>query len=514
MSNISANNKRIAKNTFYLYVRMIVLIIVNFYTTKVILENLGIDDFGLYNVVAGFVAMISFLNTSMTNSIQRFLNFEIGKGKDGNVNAYFETAILVQTLIIAFFFLIGETIGLWFINNKLVIPEDKIIAANVVYQFSLLVLFFRTIDVPFKAVIIAKEKMNFFAGISLVEAGFQLAIAFALSLLVIRRLEWYAILLFFTTVVVLGFNMVYSLRLVPGLKVRLRTTSDKLREVMSFSGWNLFGSASGVVKSQGINILMNLFFGVAVNAARGIAFQVLSCVQTFVANFQMAINPQIIQSYAKNDIVRYKFLALSSAKISFTLMWLLTLPILFCVKDLLELWLGDVPVLTDVFLQIILLTGLVDALGSSISVPIYATGKVRDYQVIVSFIIIMILPISYVAYKLGASAEIGMWISLCLSIVAQVVRVIIWCRLTKINSLDYIRAIVLPGGMILFLSFGITYMINEVIQPVCSNSFVFILLTSFYTVIINLSLIYFLMLNKNEKAFVGSRIQKIKHKYL
>ncbi len=509
-SDSSLKNKQIAKNTFYLYIRMILLIVVNFYTTRVVLQSLGVEDFGLYNVVAGFVSMIAFLNHSMTNSIQRFYNFELGKGSAGNIKEYFETALLTQSLVVLFILIFTESIGLWFLNNKMVIPDDRIISANIVYQFSLLILIITTLEVPFNAIIIAKEKMNFYAIMSLIEAVAQLFIAYAISITSSYRLEIYAFLLFSISGIKLACNIVYSRHLIDGLRIRIKLYKSKLREVLSFSGWNLFGSASGVIKSQGINVLMNMFFGVAINAARGIAYQVLSCILKFVGNFQIAINPQIVQSYAMNDFDRYKSLTMSSAKISFTLMWFLTLPILFCSAPLLNLWLGDsVPEYSSLFLKIILLTGLIDSLGAAISVPIYATGKIRNYQIIVSSIIISIIPISYIVYETGGTPASGMWISLGLSFVAQIARVTIWSRLNKISPMEYIKKILCPAIIIMGISFLISYRINTFCLSIENYGLIYILVTTLYTVIINAILIYYIMLNASEKEFIKGCIMKV-----
>ncbi len=513
MSNNSANNKRIARNTMYLYFRMLLLVVVNFYTTRVVLHNLGVDDFGLYNVVAGFVSMIAFMNQSMTNSIQRFYNFELGQGEKSDLKRYFETALLAQLVITSVILLFTETIGLWFLNNKMVIPIHRIHSTKVVYQCSLLVMIVTTLEVPFNAIIIAKEKMNFYAAVSLIEAAGQLFIAYVISVAENGRLELYASLLLGLSIIKMACNIIYSKRLIPHLKIRVAYYQEQLREVLSFSGWNLFGSASGVLKSQGINVLMNMFFGVAVNAARGIAYQVLSCLFKLVGNFQVAINPQIVQSYSMGDFGRYKKLTMSSAKISFTLMWFLTLPILFCSDSLLSLWLGDsVPKYASIFLKIILLTGLVDSLGAAISVPIYATGKIKKYQVIVSTIIMLILPISYVVYKMGGSPTLSMWISLALSVVAQLARVIIWSRLVHIHWGEYVKKIILPAVLIMAISFVCSLGINRVVDGIHNSKVIFILLTALYTVILNSFCIYTLMLSSSEKVFILNLIRKIFHK--
>ena len=504
-------NKRIIKNTFFLYIRMLLLIVVNFYTVRVVLQNLGVENYGLYNVVGGFVSMIAFLNQSMTNSIQRFMNYEIGRGEQNDVKKYFETALLTQGLISLFVLISLETVGLWFLNTYMSIPEGSKLAANIVFQFSILSLLLKIIEAPFAAVIIAKERMGFYAVISLIEAFGQMVIAFAI-VIVQNKLESYSFMLLCLSCCILLSNIVYSRKLITGLGIRIKYHKEALKEVLSFSGWNLFGAASGTIKSQGINVLMNIFFGVVVNAARGVSFQVLGCLQRFVANFQVAINPQIVQSYAARDYDRYRSLTFSSAKISFALMWILTLPVVFCIGDLLALWLGEgnVPEYTDVFVKIILFTGLVDALGSSISVPLYATGKIRNYQIIVSSITIMVLPISYALYKIGYPPMASMYVSLILSIIAQLARVKIWANQTNNKFWLYIKEIIFPFLCVMSVSYLISYgVFYNLIEG--ANSYGKIIFIGFFTSIVNLLLIYLLVLSVNEKSFVKSKIYQKLH---
>ena len=504
------NNKRIAKNTIYLYFRMIILIAVSFYTVRVILENLGVEDYGLYNVVAGFVSMISFLNQSMTNSIQRFINYEMGRGDFESLNKHFESALLSQSIISLIVVCISESIGIWFLNSQMNIPSDKVFAANVVFQLSILTLIFKILEAPFTAIIIAKEKMNFYAMISLFEAFGKLFIAYSISIVKGNKIETYAFLLFVISLIVIICNVFYAKKLMTIIRIRLKYYKNILKNILSFSGWNLFGAASGVIQGQGINVLMNIFFGVAINAARGVAYQISACIDQFVGNFQVAINPQIVQSYALKDMNRYKELTFYSAKISFVLIWFFTLPLLFCVEKVMNLWLGtNVPEHTVSFVKIIMCISLVNAFASSISVPIYATGKIKNYQVTVSTINILVLPISYVFYLLDFIPETSMYVAFFIAIIAQIVRVFIWSRLTKFKTMHYVKEIILPALCIILIS---TFLLMITYSYIPDDfDFLNIICTVSLTTTVNIVLIYAIMLNTYERNKLKNIILKKLH---
>lgn len=502
------NNKRIAKNTMFLYMRMFLLLFVGFYTTKIILETLGINDFGLYNVIAGFVAMISFVNTSISNSIQRFLNFEIGKGENGNVNRYFTVALMTQLIIAGAFVVLAETIGLWFINNKLCIPDNRYFAANFVYQASIITIVLKIFQSPFQAMVIAKEKMEFYAYQSLIEVFLQLGIAFLLGWISNHKLEIYSVLLLFITICIFICNVIYSKSIQNNLSIKPTYDSIVFKEVFSFCGWNLFGSASGVLTNQGINVLMNVFFGVTINAARGIASQVYSGVQKFIANFQLAMNPQIVQSYACGDKERYLKLCYTNFKVSVYLMWIIVLPLVVCCQDVLDLWLGDnYPKQTLIFVDLVLLTGIVEALGSSISVPLYATGNIKEYQIVVSIVRMLSLPIAYVAYKMGYPAESSMLIILIVDILAQILRVYIWTKMVKINPIDYVKIIVLPLIITMLITSFFSYLMSSYF--ILESKLLKITSVTIFTLIINTPTILLIALSVNERKIVIQAVVKI-----
>lgn len=508
----SVENTRIAKNTAFLYIRMLLLFVVNFYTTRVLLRELGVEDFGLYNVVAGFVTMLGFMNQSMTNSIQRFMNYQMGLKEKGNVKLYFEVSLSVQLLIGLLILMLLESAGVWFLNSKMTIPSERITEANIIYQLSCLSLLISVIRTPYNAVVIAKEKMNFYAYMSIIEAIIKLTVAFLIGVVPIFKLSFYSGGLLVLSLLFLIISMIYVRRIEPLLKLRLSWNTTVFKEIFSFSGWNLFGTASGMAKSQGINVLMNVFFDVTINAARGVAFQVLGGIQQFVANFQSAINPQIVQSFANENKERYFFLTYASAKISVFLMWIITLPVIVCIKDVLQLWLGKgmVPPHTEEFVIIILLTGLFDALGSSLSTSIYATGKIKRYQIVVSTIKILVLPISYYLYRIGFAPASSMYVSLCLAAVEQFMRVRIWSRLVDENPFIYLKTIILPAFTVMATSYILSYLFSSLVS--IHSPFLSVLVIGGVSFIIGTSLIYIIGLNSDERNRIRVMIISKIHK--
>ena len=294
MSDTAANNKRIAKNTLMLYVRMLFMMIIGLYTSRVILDKLGEVDFGIYNVVGGFVTMFTVISGAMTTATQRFLSFEIGKGEDGDVKGIFSTMLIIHLMLGCIILVLGETLGVWFINEHMNFPEGRYVAANWVFHFSLLVFILNVINVPYTGAIIAYEKMSAFAYFSVVDAVLKLAICYVITITPFDRLVVYAALMAFIQMAMIAAYYIYCRRKFSECRFALFFNRAYGKEVTSFVGWNLIGSLAGVAKEQGINVVLNMFFGPAVNAARGIAYQVLSKINGFVSNFQMAMNPQII----------------------------------------------------------------------------------------------------------------------------------------------------------------------------------------------------------------------------
>lgn len=395
------NSKRIAKNTLLLYIRLIFTMAVGLFTSRVILATLGVEDYGVYNVVAGFVMMFSFFTSSLGAAISRFLTYELGKGESGKLQRIFSTSVNVQLLLSLAILILAEAIGVWFVNHKLNIPVDRLYAANWAFQCAILSFIFNLISVPYNAAIIAHERMSAFAYISILEVTLKLVIVYVLYISPIDKLITYSIL--FATVSLI-------IRLVYGgycrkhfAECRYQAVIDKpmLKEITGFAGWNLLGSGAYLFNTQGVNIVMNLFFGVTVNAARGIATQVEGVVRQFVTNFTTALNPQITKSYAAGNMEYMYTLVCRGAKYSYFLMLVFAVPFMFEADIILKLWLDKVPEYTSIFLRLTMIGTLCDVLGNSTANACWATGKVKTYYLWVGSIGSLVFFISYGLFALG-----------------------------------------------------------------------------------------------------------------
>lgn len=506
-TNKISGNRRIAKNTFFLYLRMLLLIFITFYSTKIILIALGVDDFGLYNVIAGFVSMAAFLNTSLSNSIQRFLNFELGKGENNDFEKVFSISLLSQIIVSIFVILLAETIGLWLLNTQMSIPQNRIMAANIVYQFSVVSLIVKILQAPYNAVIVAYEKMQFYAYITLIEVLLQLGIAYIMLIDLNNKLEWYSFGMFFIIVITFIWCIIYSKKIHTLLEFKLTFDKQIFNKLYSFSGWNLLGSASGVLMHQGINVIINIFFNVAINAARGLSFQVIAGVQRFISSFQLAINPQIVQSFASGDKTRYLTLCYANFKISFYLMWIIALPLLLSCEHVLELWLDIVPDYTIEFVKVSLIWGMVEALGSSVSVPMNATGNIKKYQIVISLIKVTSLPITVLVFQMGFAPIWSLYICVFIDLIAQYFRIKIWTFEVGDSIIHYAKSIIIPGIVILISSYFLCNFISR--NVLTDNPILSILYSIIITLPINLGLLFFIGFNYSERNII---LEKFKWK--
>ncbi len=416
MNDINDNRScRIAKNTLMLYVRMLVLMLVGLYTSRVVLEVLGEDDFGIYNVVGGVVAMFTIISGALNSAVQRFITFEMGKGAEARLNKVYSTAVTIQLVLAAIVVIIAEPAGLWFIENEMTIAPERISAARRVLHFSLLAFVLNLMSVPQMASITAHEKMSAYAYIGLMDGFLRLGVAFLIMKSPIDRLVYYAALMA---------GVVLSVRLAYGIycrrnfeECRYRPVFDRslIKEMFSFAGWNFIGVTSGVLRDHGGNILVNLFSGPAVNAARGMAFQLNGAVQGFVTNFMTAVNPQITKSYAAGD-KEYLFpLLRRSSKMSFFLLLVIALPILFNTDYLLGLWLKDVPEHTAAFVRLFLIFALSESISNPLITAMLATGRIRNYQLAAGGLQLLNVPVSYIFLKFGAAPEVTVIVAIVIS---------------------------------------------------------------------------------------------------
>ena len=502
MTDTAKNNKRIAKNTLLLYVRMLFMMAISLYTSRIVLNTLGVEDYGIYNVVGGVVAMFGFINGSMSSATQRYITFALGKGNFERLQKVFSITIQIHVLIAVIIVVLGETVGLWFMYEKMQIPTARMDAAFWVLQCSILSTVVMIVSVPYNADIIAHEKMSAFAYISILEAVLKLAIVYILLIGSLDKLILYAVLLLTVQILI---RFCYSIYCNKHFKETIyKHVWDKslFKEMTGFAGWNMFGNLSGVLYGQGLNMLLNVFFGPVVNAARAVAVQVQNAIQQFVANFQMALNPQITKTYAKGETIEMHKLIFRSARFSFYLLFMLSLPVLFETDFLLTFWLKTVPENTVIFLRIMICTSLIYSLANPLIVANQATGKVKKYQSVCGTILLLILPISYLILKLGFPAYSVFIVHFVMECIAQFARMIMLRPLIGIRIIEYIRHIYLPVSFVVLLSIIIPiFVFNNlnagvlrflIVCCVCVMSVVFV--------------VYAIGLSKSERAFVSSKI--------
>lgn len=411
----SENSRRIVKNTLMLYVRMLFLMLIGFYTSRVVLGALGETDFGIYNVVGGVVAMFTVVSGTLNAAISRFITFELGKGGGMHLNKVYSTAVLIQALIAIIVAVVAEPVGMWFINNEMTIAPERIPAARWVLHFSIFSFVINLLSVPQMASITAHEHMSAYAYIGLSDGLLRLAVALLLQHSPIDRLVYYSALMAVAVTIVRITYGIYCRRHFE--ECRFRPVFDKglVKEMFSFAGWNFIGASSGVLRDHGGNILVNIFFGPAMNAARGVAVQVFSALQGFVTNFMTAVNPQITKSYASGDKEFMLSLVRKSSRMSFYLLSIIALPVIFNADFLLGIWLKDVPDNASDFVRLFLIFALSESLSHSLVTAQLATGNIKKYQIIVGGIIMLNLPVSYILLKAGFPAESTVIVAIVIS---------------------------------------------------------------------------------------------------
>ncbi|MCQ2163467.1 MAG: lipopolysaccharide biosynthesis protein [Bacteroidales bacterium] len=505
-NTLSESSGRIARNTLLLYFRMILLLVIGLYTSRVILQTLGTDDVGIYNVVGGVVTMFAFLNSAMVGVSQRYITFSLGKGDPEASRKVFSTVMAMHIAIAAIVLVVGEAGGLWLLNHRMVIPPDRAGAAFWVFQSSMLSLLFMMVSVPYNGAIIAHEKMEAFAYISLFDAGAKLAIAFLIGFMKSDRLIIYAILLLAVQVIDRIVYGIYCRKHFEECRLGAKVDRNLFREMLGFGGWNMFGSLASVGMTQGVNVLLNIFFGPAVNAARSFAVQIESCVTGFVSNFQTAINPQIIKNYASDSKERMHSLVFSSGRYSFYLLLMIALPLILKADYVVTLWLKTPPEHTASFIRIIMLTALVNTMSGAVNIASQATGDVRKVQVTVGSVLLSIVPVAYLALKLGAPAEAVFITCLLITAAAQLIRLWIVCPMIGMRKRDYFRNVYLPVAKVAAPAAIAGTLIHAALPK---DDFATLAATVAICIAVTAACIYFLGIGKAEKEFLKDRLSSI-----
>lgn len=448
----SENTRRIVKNTAMLYIRMLLIMAVTLYTSRVVLNVLGVEDYGIYNVVGGIVVMFSFMNGAMAQATQRFFAYEIGRNDFTQLHKVFCLSVTVHIGIAFFIFLLAETVGLWFLNTRMNIPVVRMEAARWIYQCSVFSFMVTVVQVPYNAMIIARERMHIYACIGIVEVVLKLLIVFVLKWVAFDKLKLYGVLVFIVTVLIALFYRIYCKYCFQECRYRFIWDKQLYEKLTGFAGWSMFGTLAWMCKSQGLNLILNIFFGPLLNAAYGIANQVNTAVNSFVQNFTTALNPQIVKSYAANDRDYMEQLLFRGAKFSYYLLLLFALPLLMETEFILRLWLKMVPDYAVVFTRLVLVNSLLESFTYVMGTSIQATGKIRRYQLIIGGTILLNLPLAWLLLKLQFLPSVILVVSIVISCITLVERLLILQYLLGISVWRFVIQVFWKAAAVTFIA--------------------------------------------------------------
>lgn len=502
MPENSTNSKRIAKNTLLLYFRMLLLMLISLYTSRVVLNALGVEDYGIYNVVGGVVMMSSMLSGSLNAAISRYLTFELGTGNSERLKKVFSCSLTIQFCIAFIVIIMAETIGLWFLNEKMVIPEDRLFAANWCFQFSVVNFAINLIWVPYNAAIIAHERMSAFAYISISEAIGKMVVAWSIVFNPIDRLIFYALMVTAIAGAISFVYIFYCKKHFEECSYRFIIDKNLLKQIFGFAGWNFIGSSASILRDQGGNIIINLFCGPAVNAARGITTKVNTVINGFVQNYMVAMNPQIIKSYAEGDKHYMMILLYKGARFSYYLLLLLSLPVLLNTQYILNIWLAIVPEHTANFVQLILVFALHESLANPLITAMLATGDIKKYQICAGGLNLLNLPVSYVALKMGYPPETVFIVAIIFSFVVQAVRLVLLRDMINLSIRGYLQKVYLNIFFVSLLALFLPVLLNLYFE----RSFYHFLSVSSITVVWTLVVVLLCGLDKSERASLLKRV--------
>jgi len=444
MTDVSSNNKRIAKNTVALYIRMLVIVAISLYTSRVVLATLGVSDFGIYNVVGGVVILFSFLNSSMASTTQRFLNIELGKGDETSATRVFSMGINCQFIIIGLFLLLAETIGLWYMNTYIKIPEGRMVAAQWVYQISVLTACVNIYYAPYNGAIIAYERMGVYAYVSIIEAVLKLGIVYLLTIGNFDKLILYGLLTLGVTIITSAIYIFYCLRNFKICNYHRIWDKGLFRYMMNFSGWSIFGNVANLGISQGLQLVQNFFFGVTMNAAMGVATQVNGAITRFLGGFTTAFNPQITKLWAAGDTDYFFSLVYRTTRFAFFMMFIMALPIFLCCAEIMDIWLEVVPEHAVSFCRLMIIYSLIDSVCMSLAAAVGAHGDIKKYQIGLSILKLLVIPLSIVGLVLGAAPEYVLLVNIVMNIATYIFRLFYLRKRVYLHIWDFTKKALFP----------------------------------------------------------------------
>ncbi|WP_211205862.1 lipopolysaccharide biosynthesis protein [Porphyromonas levii] len=483
---------------------MIFVLGVALYTSRVLLDVLGVEDYGVYNVVGGVVTMLGFFNGAMVSSTQRFFSYAIGKNDFQQLSQNYSTILVIQGGLALLILLLAETVGLWFVNTHLVIPSERMYAAQWVFHLAVLTFVLSMMQVPFTAMIITHERMNAYAYISIADVLLKLIAVIVIPWVTYDKLIIYALFLFGIALFSFLAYVLYTRMQFKYVQYVKEKNKALFKTLLSYMGWNLWGNAAAVIMNQGVNILINLFFGPAVNAARAVAYQVQSAVNQLVSNFQLAMNPQIVKSYAAGDMTYMHNLVIRGAKLSFCLVFVFAVPVIIECETLLNIWLSKVPEHAVLFTQLIMVFIVLESLSGTMMISIQATGDIGLYQTVVGGLLILNLPISYLFLKNGANPEVTVLVSIIISFIAFVLRIFIVAPKIDISRRKLFGELFLRLILVGILTLTISYFIRSIGFEKWMSLFI----TFFSSVLFTSVFMYIFGFSKVERQFIVSYIHK------
>lgn len=499
-----SNTKRIATNTLVLYMRMVIVLLITLYTSRLVLQALGVDDFGLYNVVGGVVGLMTFFKGTMSKSTQRFLNVSMVRGAE-TLRSIFSSSLTIHVILAIVFLIISETVGLWFLNSKINIPVGRELAANVVYQASIISFCISIITIPYSAVVVAYEKMTFLAVVSIVDAVLKLGIAFFLLTQDGDRLILYGVLLLFISITDFFLYFLFCKKKHSIFKFRIAYNKDNFKQIFSFIGWTLLGQISVVGCNQGNIVLVNMFHALAANAAMSVGSQISNAINNLTTNFQTAFNPQITKSYAEGNNTYLKSLVYSTSKLSFCIMYALALPIAFNIDWVLDIWLDTVPPLSSSFALLFMVNGIINAISMPFNFTVLSSGNIKKFQIVTAVVFLMDLPITYYLFRLGMNAPTVLWVKVGVITSMFFVRAFFASRVVdSIRMKSVCKEVLLP----ILLTMAVTIVLSFCLDPFAVNQKIRFALTVIIELLC-LALIWFVCLKRGERNTLVSLVARV-----
>lgn len=500
-------NVTIAKNSVFLSIRMVIVLFVSLYTSRVFLHALGVVDYGVYGVVSGFVSMFSFLNVALSNGTQRFYNSEMQKNGPEGVTKVYNASLIIQGCIAVIIVILLETLGLWYFYEKMVIPEDRMQIAFWIYQLSVLSSVIVVMTASFSGAVMAYEKMDFYAFVGIAEVLLKLGFALMIPYVPIDKLLAFGFMHLIISFASFLLFYTYCKRKFKPIRLNLRVEKELLRGMVGFSGWNCFGTVACMLREQGLNMVLNLFFGPIVNAARGIAYQVSAALQSFVTNLSVAAKPQMISSYAAGDSSRTITLMYSMSKLSFYFLLILAVPVILEIDYILHLWLGNViPDHTANFVVLVLLTNFMNNLNAPLSNVVYATGKMKNYQLTFGIINLLIIPVSYIALLLGALPEAVFFVYLIMTLFVQLGCLLVLKTLVTISLRNYLYRLIFPLLIVGLISLPLPFIAHLFIE----HNFLRLVVVTLVSLVVSTVAFYYIALAENEKQLVNKMLLAFK----